>query len=139
MLSSCYINHRMSKDYVQYKNIYKNYFIGKCIFEYNNLKPNTKEYVPPKKLVLYGMKCDESLDGTDEDIDRMLNLIEKIRPILDKRVYVSTETMGSLKTMFPQTDCITNECLILYDSKELDKIASDYAIKRIKEEMKNKK
>ena len=132
VLSSCTVNHKMSKDFLSYKNIYKNYIIGNCISEFNNLKPKTKEYVPPDKIPIYSMKCSEELFVDGATIDSMFSLIEKIRPILEKRVSIATETMGTLKTIFPETDCITNECLKMYYSKELDKAASEYAKRRIK-------
>ncbi len=131
VLSSCVVNNRMSRDYLKYKTIYKYYILGNCIYEFNNLKPKTKEYLPPDKIPIYNMHCREELFVDGAAIDTMFSFIEKIRPILEKRVSIATETMGTLETIFPETDCITNECLKMYHSKELDKVASEYAKRRI--------
>jgi hypothetical protein len=138
VLSSCAVNNRMSKEYSKYKTMYKNYILGHCISEFNNLKPKTKEYVPPDKIPIYNMQCSEELFVDGATVDTMFSFIEKIRPILERRVSIATETMGTLNAIFPETDCITNECLKMYYSKELDKAASEYAKRRIKNES-NKK
>jgi hypothetical protein len=131
VLSSCAVNHRMSKNFSKYKTIYKNYILGHCISEFNNLKPKTKEYAPNDKIPIYNMQCREELFVDGATVDTMYKLIGKIRPILEKRVSIATETMGTLETIFPETDCITNECLKMYHSKELDKAASEYAKRKI--------
>ena len=136
IFSSCDIGYKMSNDYDHYKTLYKNFFLMGCISEYNNIPRRTKEFDPPEKIYLYEMKCTEELQISLEDIETFDSLTQLIRPILDKKISITTETMGSIATMFPRTDCITNECLIMYDSKELDELAGKYAIKRIKEDKK---
>jgi hypothetical protein len=124
----------MSNDYEHYKTMYKNYFLLGCISEYNNIPPRTKEFDPPEKIYSYKLKCNEGLQFSQEDLYSLDSLSFLIRPILDRRIYLATESMGSIESMFPDTDCITNECLIMYDSKELDELAGKYAIRRIKED-----
>lgn len=136
IFSSCDLGYKMSNDYDHYKNMYKNYFLLGCISEYNNLPPRTKEFDPPEKIYTYKLKCSEGLQFSQEDLYTLDSLPLLIRPILDRKIYIATETMGSLETLFPRTDCITNECLIMYDSKELDELAGKYAIRRIKEDKK---
>lgn len=136
IFSSCDIGYKMSNDYDHYKTMYKNYFLLGCISEYNNKPRRTKEFDPPEKIYLYKLKCTDGLEFSQEDLYTLDSLPLLIRPILDRKIYIATETMGSLETLFPRTDCITNECLIMYDSKELEELAGKYAIKRIKEDKK---
>ncbi len=134
-LTSCSLPFKYKNEFNHNKTIYKNLLLVSCIKEYNS-KSVSKEFVRPDKIILYGNSCARETRTNFDYQEAMDNLIQSIRPILDKKVYIASETMGSLKTLFPNLSCITNECLILYDSKELDRMASDYAVKRIKEENK---
>lgn len=136
IFSSCDVRYKLSSDYDHYKTMYKNYFLLGCISEYNNIPPRTKEFDPPEKIYSYKLKCTEGLQFSQEDRYSLDSLHLLIRPILERKIYLATESMGSLESMFPDTDCATNECLIMYHSKVLDELAGRYAIRRIKEDRK---
>lgn len=125
-----------------HKNVYKDVFISKCFYQFTDNK-EWKDQVPCVSIRSFREKDLKSLDSLTRLVKIKLN--NKILELTEGRAslyyYGPNKTnlledslkAKSVSSFTPAYDCISTICMDIYRSKDMDKLAEEYAQWRIKD------